>query len=205
MKTLNIELGIINESTNGVDWTLDLSKIPEPEASIMALIRQGALIIAQRVKSGEPLKDRLEALPKVIAEIEAGTYSFGTGGGGGGPRATVEQAGRVNFYNSKTGIKIKGQVCNGKNLVDYDKIFVKNAIWDDLRDLQAALPDEASRRKFLTDDVPGYVEDNMENVLELAQKDTRPGFMGDYIESERRKRNPVAETFKVKMVIKPKS
>jgi hypothetical protein len=204
MKTLTIELGTINESTNGVDWTLDLSKIPEPEASIMALIRQGVLIIAQRVKSGEPLKDRLEALPKVIAEIEAGTYSFGTGGGGG-PRMTIEEAGRVAYYNSKGGIKIKGQTCNGKNLADYDRIFVKNAIWDDLRDLQAALPDEASRRKFLTDDVPGYVQDNMENVLAIAQKDTRPGFMGDYIESERRKRNPVAETFKVKMVIKPKA
>ena len=127
-----------------------------------------------------------------------------SGGGGGGPRQTIEEAGRVAYYNSKGGIKVKGQACNGKNLAEYDALFTRKAIWDELRDMMVGM-DEAAQREFVKNDVPGYVADNMENVLAIAQKDTRPGFMGDYIESERRKRNPVAETFKVKMVIKPKA
>jgi hypothetical protein len=129
-----------------------------------------------------------------------------SGGGGGGPQQTPEKAGRIAYYNSKgSGVKVKGQVCTGKNLAEYDALFTKKAIWDDLREMMQGMS-EAEQRKFITDDVPGYVQDNLENVLSIAMADTKPARMGDFIESEKRKRNgTIAPTgFKVKMVIKPK-
>jgi hypothetical protein len=127
-------------------------------------------------------------------------------GGGGGPQQTPEKAGRIAYYNSKgSGVKVKGQVCTGKNLAEYDALFTKKAIWDELREMMQGMS-EAEQRKFITDDVPGHVQDNLENVLSIAMADTKPAMMGDFIESEKRKRNgTIAPTgFKVKMIIKPK-
>lgn len=134
-----------------------------------------------------------------LAKFKDGTYVFGGGGTGGGSKLTIEVAGRIAFYNAKASkFKIKGQVANGKNIEEYDFRFVKQAIWDDLRAEMTSMS-EAEQRDFVQNEVPQIVQDNMEDVLKDAMADLRPAMMGDFVESEKRKRTgQTAPTFKAK-------
>jgi len=127
-------------------------------------------------------------------------------GGGGGAKLSDEVAGRIAYYNRKgSECRIKGQVANGKNVETYDAIFVRKAIWDDLREMMKEMP-EPKQREFVRDEIPQIVKDSMESVLDDAMKDIRPGFMGDFVESEKRKRSGmIAPAFKAKAVIKRKA
>lgn len=74
---------------NGTSYTVDESKFsPETQA---ALIEQGVKIIAQRANAGEENKDKFETnIRERLAALEANTYRFGAGGGGG-PRLSPEE------------------------------------------------------------------------------------------------------------------
>jgi hypothetical protein len=199
---MNITLNdtIIVNDANGKPVELNIANWTPEMVAYMIAYAHGVRM--QRCTASVDKADFVKTRQAMFDSMAAGELP--SGGGGGGPRQTIEETGRVAFYNSKGGIKVKGQTCNGKNLAEYDSLFTRKAIWDDLREMMQGM-DDTAQRDFIKNDVPGYVADNLENVLAIAMKDTRPGFMGDYIESERRKRNPVAETFKVKMVIKPKA
>ena len=188
MKTLTIELGTISESTNGVTWALDLSKIPEPSDTITALIRQGALIIAQRVKSGEPLKERLEALPKVIAEIEAGTYSFGIGGGRG-PSSTVEEAGWVAYFNAKdTPVRFDKEKATKATLDKYLDALTRKAIWPGVAKFLAGKSKE-EQITFHKEKLPALIAKHRPGMIATEEARTEDGSPGWYINAERVKRS----------------
>jgi hypothetical protein len=115
-----------------------------------------------------------------------------SGGGGGGPRLSAEDAGMIQFFNSKgSPVKISKQICNGKNLAEYVAIFVQKAIWPSVAKAISGM-DKAAQIEFHKTKLPQLVRDNTAKVLAVAQKD--PNGMGSFIEAERKKREGTKET-----------
>jgi hypothetical protein len=157
----------------------------------------------QRCTASVDEDKHLEARQAMFESMAKGEMPHG--GRGGGLKLSDEVAGRIAYYNRKgSECRIKGQIANGKNIDAYDVIFVRKAIWDDLREMMKEMT-EPEQREFVRDEIPQIVKDSTESVLDDAMKDIRPGFMGDFVESEKRKRSGlVAPTFKAKAVIKRK-
>jgi hypothetical protein len=115
-----------------------------------------------------------------------------SGGGGGGPRLSVEDAGMIAYFNSKgSPVRISKQVANGKNLAEYVAIFVQKAIWPSVAKAIAPM-DKAAQIEFHKTKLPQLVHDNTAKVLAVAQKD-KTG-MGSFIEAERKKREGTKDT-----------
>jgi hypothetical protein len=115
-----------------------------------------------------------------------------SGGGGGGPRLSVEDAGMIAYFNSKgSPVKFAKQVANGKNLSDYIASFVQKAIWPSVAKAISGM-DKADQIAFHKTKLPQLVRDNTAKVLSVAQKD--PNGMGSFIEAERKKREGTKET-----------
>lgn len=115
-----------------------------------------------------------------------------SGGGGGGPRLSIEDAGMIAYFNSKgSPVKIAKQVANGKNLEQYIAIFVQKAIWPSVAKAIGSMTKE-EQVAFHKEKLPGLVEANTEKVLGIAQKD--PNGMGGFIEAETKKRAGTKDT-----------
>lgn len=115
-----------------------------------------------------------------------------SGGGGGGPRLSVEDAGMIAYFNSKgSPVKFAKQTCNGKNLEQYVASFVQKAIWPSVSKAISGMTKE-QQVTFHKDKLPQLVKDNTVKVLAVAQKD--PKGMGAFIEAETRKRNGTKDT-----------
>lgn len=150
------------------------------------------------VKSNDGLSKAVEALAELDAKLIAGELP--TGGGGGGPRLSAEDAGMIAYFNSKgSPVKLAKQVCNGKNLPDYQAIFVQKAIWPSVAKVISTMNKE-EQITFHKTKLPQIVHDNTAKVLAIAMKD--PKGMGEFIEAENRKRDGTkAETFAVEIEI----
>ena len=115
-----------------------------------------------------------------------------SGGGGGGPRLSVEDAGMIAFFNSKgSPVRISKQVANGKNLHEYVAIFVQKAIWPSVAKAISGM-DKAAQIEFHKNKLPQLVHDNTAKVLAVAQKDLNG--MGGFIEAETKKRAGTKDT-----------
>ena len=150
------------------------------------------------VKSTDGVTKAIDALAELDAKLIAGELP--AGGGGGGPRLSVEDAGQIAYFNSKgTPVKIAKQICNGKNLSEYQAIFVQKAIWPSVAKAISGL-DKAAQIEFHKNKLPGIVAANKAKVLAVAMND--PKGMGEFIEAEKRKRDGAkAETFAVEIEI----
>ncbi len=115
-----------------------------------------------------------------------------SGGGGGGPRLSVEDAGMIAYFNSKgSPIKFAKQTCNGKNLPEYIRAFVQKAIWPSVSKAISGM-DKEQQVAFHKDKLPEIVKTHTAQVLAVAQKD--PKGMGGFIEAETRKREGTKDT-----------
>lgn len=123
-----------------------------------------------------------------------------SGGGGGGPRLSVEDAGMIAFFNSKgSPIKFAKQTANGKNLDQYIKAFVQKAIWPSVSKAIASL-DKQAQIAFHKEKMPELVKANTDKVLEIALADSSG--IGGFIEAERMKRDgKKPESFQVEIEI----
>lgn len=92
---------VITGTANEVNWSLNIAGIPDAarEDIVAGLIRQGALIIAQRSGSGKDLAARKAATVAAMKKLQDGSYVFG-GGGGGGPRLTPEQDAWIEYLKA---------------------------------------------------------------------------------------------------------
>lgn len=115
-----------------------------------------------------------------------------SGGGGGGPRLSVENAGMVAYFNSKgSPVKFAKQTCNGKNLDQYVAAFVQKAIWPSVSKAISGM-DKEQQVTFHKEKLPEIVKTHTAQVLAIAQKD-KSG-MGGFIAAETRKRNNTKDT-----------
>lgn len=141
------------------------------------------------VKSADGTAKAQEALAELDAKLIAGELPSG---GGGGPRLSIEDAGQIAFFNSKgTPVKLAKQICNGKNLSEYQAIFVQKAIWPSVAKAIAGL-DKQAQIEFHKNKLPGLVKQHTATVLQAAMFDM--GGMGAFIEAERKKREGVKDT-----------
>lgn len=138
------------------------------------------------VKSNDGLTKAVEALATLDASLIAGELP--TGGGGGGPRLSIEDAGMIAYFNSKgSPVKFNKEKCNGKNLAKFQDSFVQKAIQPSIRQaMLAAKMDRAAQDAFHKDKLPGIIAANRDKVLQVAMKD-KDG-MGAFIEAERKMR-----------------
>lgn len=142
------------------------------------------------VKSADGSAKAQEALAELDARLIAGELP--SGGGGGGPRLSIKDAAMVAYFNSKgSPVKIAKQTCNGKNLGQYQAIFVQKAIWPSVAKAISTL-DKQAQIEFHKNKLPGIVAANKEKVLAVALKD--PKGMGAFVEAETRKREGTKET-----------
>jgi hypothetical protein len=115
-----------------------------------------------------------------------------SGGGGGGPRLSIEDAGMIAYFNSKgSPVRIAKQVANGKNLDQYIASFVQKAIWPSVAKAISGMPKD-EQIVFHKTKLPELVKTNTAKVLAVAQKD-KTG-MGAFIEAETKKREGTKDT-----------
>jgi hypothetical protein len=194
MKTLNITLPETLEVGGPAGHERSMSTANWTEEFLLNMMLHG---IKQRrtdrfsvVKSNDGISKATEALAALDASLLAGELP--SGGGGGGPRLSIEDAGMIQFFNSKgSPVRISKQVANGKNLSDYIAIFVQKAIWPSVAKAISGMPKD-EQIAFHKTKLPQLVRDNTAKVLAVAQKD--PNGMGSFIEAERKKREGTKET-----------
>jgi hypothetical protein len=182
MKTLNVN----NAAGTQVEINIE-NWSPEFVAYMLAYAHG---VRMQRCTASAEKADWAKVRQAMFDSMAAGEMP--SGGGGGGPRLSVEDAGMIAYFNSKgSPVKISKQICNGKNLAEYVAIFVQKAIWPSVAKAISGM-DKAAQVEFHKVKLPGIVAANTEKVLAVAQKD--PNGMGSFIEAERKKREGTKDT-----------
>lgn len=192
--TLNTQL-TVNDAA-GKETTIDISDW-SPEFIAYGLAYFHGVRMQRCTASVEKAKF-LSTRQAMFDSMKAGEMP--SGGGGGGPRLSIEDAAMIAYFNAKgSPVKFAKQTCNGKNLDQYVAAFVQKAIWPSVSKAISTLDKEA-QVAFHKEKLPKLVKDNTEKVLAVAMKDKKG--LGGFVEAETRKREGTKETaFQVEISI----